>query len=128
MIVDLDDIRVMYVKADGGLGGAADAFRRLESRLESLTGRKFYGIYQGGEYRACVEARADDEPSRLGLSPWTIPGGRYARRKMVGWQERIPEIGKTFDSMSHDYSPDLARPSVEFYRSSRELILFLPVK
>ena len=46
----------------------------------------------------------------------------------MNWQARIPEIGKTFQIMSQEGERDSSRPSIEFYRSEKELVLFLPMK
>ena len=128
MKVSLDAIEVMCVVAEGGPQGAPAAFAALESRLESIKGRKFYGTFLAGEYRACVAIQAGDDPRALGLATWTIPGGKFERRKLLDWQDRTPEIGATFIAMAKEFDAEESRPSVEFYRSTRELILFLPVK
>jgi hypothetical protein len=128
--VTLPDIEVLYVESATGLAGAAEAFDRLEARLPSLKGRKFYGTFQppAGPYRACVATRPGDDVTALGLETWTIPGGKYSRRKLADWADRLPEIGRTFQRMAEDREPDPSRPSVEFYRSQKELILLLPVR
>jgi hypothetical protein len=128
MEVSLDPIEVMYVVAEGGPQGAPAAFDVLESRLQNLRGRKFYGTFLRGEYRACVAIQPGDDPRALGLATWTIPGGKFERRKLTDWQDRIPEIGATFISMAREFDAEESRPSVEFYRSTRELVLFLPVR
>lgn len=128
MRVTLDDIDVMCVVADGGPNGGPDAFAALEALLGSPRGRKFYGTYSHGEYRACVAVRPGDDPKSLGLTSWRIPGGDYERRKLLKWQDRLDEIESTFDAMATETEADPSRPSVEFYRSAQELILLLPVK
>lgn len=127
MEVTLDDIEVMYVAAEGGPAGAQQAFDRLESRLKSLKGRRFYGTFHAGEYRACVALQPYDKPAELGLATGVIPGGKYIREKMLNWTHRIPEIGKTFILLSERYPADPTRPSIEYYRSQSELHLFLPL-
>jgi hypothetical protein len=117
----------MYVEAVGGLNGAPAAFRDLEGRLDSLRGRRFYGTLHGERYRVCVIPKDAAEPAALGLATWTIPGGRYARRKLVDWAGQEHRIGEQFDAMAAEHSWDETRPSIEFYRSLRELILYLPV-
>ncbi|SRR6266571_5665368 len=128
--VMLEEAAVMYVESPNGLAGAAAAFDRLEAHLPSLRGRRFYGTFQrpAGPYRACVALVPGDDPTALGLPTWTIPGGKYARRKLPDREKRLPEIGTTFAQMSATCEPDASRPSIEFYRSQRELLLFLPVK
>jgi hypothetical protein len=131
MEVKRDPIRVMYVESTQGPVGAPDAFRALESRLSSLKGRKFYGTFQypDGPYRACVALTEGDDPARLGLDVGEIPGGAYAQAKLSDWPDRIDEIHKVFAELSaaHAGRVDHTRPSVEFYRSQKELVLLLPL-
>jgi len=128
--VVLADVPVMYVESATGLAGASEAFDRLEARLPGLKGRKFYGTFQrpDGPYRACVAIAPGDDPTALGLATWIIPGGAYRRRKLENWESRLPEIGKSFREMGTEGEPDASRPSIEFYRTQKELLLFLPVK
>ena len=123
----LEPVPVMFVVSASGPQGAGEAFDRLEVCLSSLRGRKFYGTMLNGEYRACVALEAQDAPAAMGLQTWIIPGGAYARRKLERWSERIPEIGKTFMAMAAEFPPDPARPNIEFYRSQKELLLFMAV-
>jgi len=127
MLVTLDDVRVMFVVSPSGPQGAGEAFDRLEARLPSLKGRKFYGTLLNGEYRACVALEAQDAPAAMGLETWTIPGGVYARRKLERWSERLPEIGRIFGELAAEYPRDPTRPNIEFYRSQKELLLFMAV-
>lgn len=127
MLVTLDDIKVMFVVSPNGPLGAGKAFDMLEARLPSLKGRKFYGTMLNGEYRACVAIERQDAPASMGLETWTIPGGAYVRRKLEGWSERLPEIGTIFGALAAEYPRDPARPNVEFYRSQKELLLFMAV-
>ncbi|MGD8814710.1 MAG: hypothetical protein PVI78_09570 [Anaerolineales bacterium] len=127
MEVSLDDIPVMFVKAEGGTTGAERAFHKLESGLASLRGRRFYGTYQAGEYRACVALLPNDDPETLGFETWVIPGGNYFREKLTNWSQRIPEIGKRFDAMAARISADFSRPSIEYYRTQSEVHLLLPM-
>ena len=81
----------------------------------------------GTRYRVCVIPKDAAEPAALGLATWTIPGGRYARRKLVDWAAQEHRKGEQFDAMAAEHAWDETRPSIEFYRSLRELILYLPV-
>ena len=127
MLVTLDDVKVMFVVSSNGPQGAGEAFDRLEARLPSLKGRKFYGTMLNGEYRACVAIEPQDVPASMGLETWTIPGGAYVRRKMERWSERLPEIGQVFGALAAEHPRDPARPNIEFYRSQKELLLFMAV-
>jgi hypothetical protein len=128
--LDSDPIEVMCVTATEGLGGVSRVWNMLESRLPSLKKRKFYGTfhYPDGPYRACVAIAPGASPEQMGLERWTIPGGRYARRKLIDWQANTDKIGLTFNEMSEEYTPDRMRPSIEFYRSQKELVLYLPIR
>jgi len=131
-IVTIEDIPVMYVEGEKGtpIGEQApEAFRRLESKLSSLQGRKFYGVvFAGCAYRACVAIAESDDPSSLPFPTWVIPGGRYARRKIQNWEEHIDLIGPAFQSLRQENEIDPDRPDIEFYRSQRELLVMVPVK
>jgi hypothetical protein len=127
--VALDPVEVLFVEAVGGLAGAQEAFATLERGLASLRGRRFYGVYScDGSYRACMARRPEDDPDAMGLESWVIPGGTYARTRLLDWTERLPEIGHAFDAMAAAHEADPARPSIEYYRSGRELVLLLPIR
>ncbi len=61
------------------------------------------------------------------LERWTIPGGKFAAKKLMDWQSKIASIASTFDEMASGRKYDPNRPSIEFYRSESELVLYLPV-
>jgi hypothetical protein len=125
----LDPIGVLSVKAVGGTKGAKGAFDLLESKLPSLKGRRFYGTYNPWteEYRACVVKTQGEDASRIGLEEWTIPGGAYLTRKIDDWPSKMAELPKMFDELAAGQKVDTSRPSLEFYRSDRELVLYLPI-
>lgn len=130
-IRELEDVPVFSVVAIGGLEGIGGAWERLEEPLESLRGRRYYGTYmlEQGEYRACFEALGGD-PEFEGLERWTVPGGRYARRKLVDWREDTGRIGAAFTEMAEHFGEegDEGRPSIEHYRSRREVVLYFPLR
>ena len=129
--VELQTVPVMFVKAEKGPKGAFQAMQRLEKTIGSPKGRKFYGTYQNGEWRANVAIRDGDDPTSLGLERATIPGGKYAKRKITNYDEgRLGEIlPEVFDRLAEEYKErvDPERPSIEFYRSQKELIVMLPI-
>ncbi len=129
MRVMLEDIEVMHVVAEGGVSGARAASGELESRLPDMRGRKFYGATfdPDTDYRACVALRDGDDPEAMGLETWTIPGGAYERKKIENRTELTELIAGKFEEMSTEHPGDATRPSIEFYRSQRETILFWPV-
>jgi hypothetical protein len=130
--VNLDDIPVLRLKADMAGKGPAAAFEQLESRLQTLKGRRFYGTFretpQGEEYFACVTRVDSDDPEVLRLEVGTIPGGWYVRRKLLDWDSKLAELPRLFKELAHSQDVDPIRPSLEFYRSQKELHLLVPVR
>jgi hypothetical protein len=125
-----DEVAVMYTAEVGDLPEAAQAaFRRLESKLDSLRGRRMYGLYfpAAGEYRACTSLLEGDDPDTLGFERGVLPGGAYLKARLRGEPEEIyPRIPIVFAEMLDVAKPDPARPSIEFYRRSDEVELLLP--
>jgi hypothetical protein len=129
--VELDGFPVLRVRPDFEGRGPSEAFGRLEAKLGSLQGRKFYGTFRrtasGAEYYACVAQLPEDDPQKLRVETSRIAGGLYARRKLENWHERVAEIPQIFGEMLARESVDGTRPSLEFYRSQKEVELLLPV-
>ena len=128
--VIVEDIPVMYVQSRSGISGGVEAFGILEGRFKTLKGRKFYGLYHNEVYKACTGVQPADDPKALDLPVASIPGGKYAREKILDWPRHIHLIGPTFDRMMKEVGPryDSGRPFIEFYRSQKELFLFVPIK
>ena len=130
-IVTVQDTTVMYVAGEKGkpiAEQAPQAMRDLEARLTSLTGRKFYGVVLGDEYRACVTVAPNDEAHPLPHPTWIIPGGRYVRRRLLDWESNLHTIGAVFEELRRRPDADPSRPAIEFYRSQKELLLMVPVR
>ena len=132
MDIILSDIPVLCITSPSGVTGSKETFDKLETKLPSLKKRKFYGVLSGtpdnGTYRACVCLLKGDNPKTLGLETWIIPGGKYARAKIVDWEKNLDKIGPTFDELLKHYALDPTRPTIEIYRSEAELFLLLPIK
>jgi hypothetical protein len=130
-IVKIEPIPVMYVAGRKGASFAEQApaaFVKLEAKLPCLKGKKFYGAISGNEYRACVAIDHNSDASPLPCPTWTIPGGRYVRRKIRNWEENLHLIGQIFEELSERPDFDSSRPCIEYYRSQKELLLMAPVK
>jgi len=131
--VERQEVVVLRVLADWKGGGPAEAMHRLESKLPSLKGRRFYGAFrllpEGEEYFACVEKTEGDDPFAMELDQGTIPGGLFVRRKVFDWEKVIAEgkLGSIFEAMVGHYHVDRTRPDIEYYRSMSELHLLVPV-
>lgn len=104
------------------------AMQEIEEAV-GLRGRKYYGaFFDDGEYRVCVQLRDGDDPQALGLEVGSLPGGRYARERLVGEPPEVYQrIGPTFERLSHRHDRDLSRPGIEYYRRSDVIDLLLPV-
>lgn len=133
-IIIIDDITVAQVKSTSGPAGAALAFNKLEAKMNGLRGRKMYGIFypQLGDYFASVKLDKDF-PDDMGFISGIIPGGKYAKQEIKNWGSKVKEIGSSFEKLKEScrqngYEIDDRRPSIEFYRSQKELFIMLPVK
>jgi hypothetical protein len=130
----LDPFRLVTARSKSFPDGNKEAFLAIESPLDSLRGRKFYGLVYSRadalEYFAALVPASESEEERfveLGFPVREIEGGRWARVKMHGWTSKMDEIGPTFGTMIEKYGIDPARPQMEFYRSLDELHLLLPI-
>jgi len=130
--VELQEIRVLRVKADMKGKGPKAAFDLLESKLPTLKGRKFYGTFQftpdGEDYYACVVRIDTDDPEKMKLETGVVPGGWYARSNLLDWEKNLSKLPSLFEEMARTHDVDPERPSLEFYRSQAEMHLFLPVR
>ncbi len=132
--VERPEVVVLRVRADMRGKGPAEAMSRLEAKLPTRTGRRFYGAFrvlpEGEEYFACVERDPTDEPDRMGLEVGAIPGGLYGRRKLLDWEKLIAtgDLGRHFQEIIRTHDFDASRPEIEFYRSLTELQILVPVR
>ncbi len=107
---------------------------RLEERMESLRGSKMYGLLYPGEppaYYACLRLDGD-QADDLGFDHAEVPGGRYGRKLVRDWENKLSELPGIFDHLRTDlveagFLVDVTRPSLEFYRRSNELLIMVPV-
>ena len=128
-IVDRPDFNVVVSRADAFPSGIKAAWDRLEGKLSSLKGRKFYGlaVCEGSQlaYFAGVEPVSDEEVALLGLPTMMIRGGKYARAKLLDWPNHTDRIGEIFNELLRDFETDPDSPTIEYYRSQSELHLLV---
>ena len=126
----------MRVSADIKGGGPPAAFKLLESRLPTLRGRRFYGVVRASpagieEYHACVEMINVDDPEKMQLEAWVIPGGEYVRRRVMDWEKVVAEgkLPGLFETLFSDHAEEVDphRFALEYYRSREELHILVPV-
>ena len=134
-IVEQPALRLITAKSKCFREGNREAMRPIESRLDSLNGRRFYGlVYESTdrmEYFAGLVPHDVEEEQRfvqLGFTMMEVGGGVCARVKLLDWSSTIDQIGPTFGAMIREYGMDTSRPQMEFYRSMTELHLLLPMK
>ena len=126
--VDRDEVRVLFVSAADQIDDIRRAWSELEAAVGSLRGRKFFGTFDPvtEEYRACV--RVDADLDELALEQWTIPGGRYARRRLRGEPPAVyNEIEPAVQALAAHFVADKTRPVIEFYRRVDEIDVLLPI-
>jgi hypothetical protein len=132
--VEREDTPVMFVGAEADpqvvSGAAQRAFSELESRLGSLRGRRFFGLFNPAlsQYLACVQLKDGDDADALGLQQTVIPGGAYLRATITGQPPGVyAQIGPAFEELEKHQPPDATRPLIEFYRRHNEIDLLVPV-
>lgn len=132
--VERNDTPVMFVAAEADprtvSGAAQRAFGELESRLGTLRGRRFFGVFdpKSSEYLACVQTKDGEDAHALGLGQTVIPGGAYLRTTITGQPPAVyAQIGPTFEELEKQKRPDSNRPLIEFYRRHNEIDLLVPV-
>lgn len=130
-IVEIPDLRLAACRADAFPSGIKDAWDRLEARMTSLKGRRFYGVTtcEGNElvYYAAVHVDSDDEAAALGLPVLHVKGGKCARVKLMDWPSHVDEIGAIFDELMRNFPMATNAPTLEYYRSQSELHLLVPL-
>ena len=128
-IVDRPDVNLVVCRADAFPSGIKAAWDKLETKLSSLKGRKFYGltVYEGSQlaYFAGLEPVSDEEVALLGLPTMMIRGGKYARAKLLDWPNHTDRIGEIFNELLRDFETDPDSPTIEYYRSQSELHLLV---
>jgi hypothetical protein len=133
-VTNLHELAFTYVEAIDGFAGAGAAFDQLEGRMDTLRGRRMYGVVYPGDpvrYLACLlldDENADD----LGFERTTVPGGQYAYTLVRDWGPRISELPVIVSQLESEIeisglAVDPDRPWLEFYRRIDELLIMLPV-
>ncbi len=133
-LLTLPELRLITALSESFPDGNRAAFEAIESRLDTLHGRKFYALVyaskDGMEYHAGLVPADETEEKQfeeLGFTIKRVPKGSWARVKLMDWQSKTNEIGPTIGKMIGTYGIDPSRPQMEFYRSSTELHLFVPL-
>lgn len=129
-MVERDETDVMFKRVADEQAAITRGWSEVESAVGPLRGRRFFGVFDElkHEYLVCVERREGDDPGTLGLEAGTLPGGRYARRRLRGEPPAVyAEIAPAFEQLARRPDRDGTRPGIEFYRSRDVIDLLLPV-
>jgi len=129
-VVEMPEIHLVVCKADEFPKGIQASWDKLESKLSSLKGRKFYGLsYEEANdmvYYAGVVPLNDAEVASLGFPQKVIAGGRYARAKLMDWSKHLDEIPAIFKKLMSEFKMGDG-PAIEYYHSQYELYLLIPI-
>ena len=133
-IVEQQPLRLVTAKATVFPDDTSEAFKALEAPLDTLRGRKFYGLAfraeHGIDYYAGLVPADEMEERRfveLGFSVIDVEGGPCARMKIKDWRTKTEQFAPVFQSMAEQHGVDSSRPEMEFYRSLAEVHLLSPV-
>jgi hypothetical protein len=127
--VQRDPTAVLFLRAPDEVERFAPLWTTIEE-LVGLRGRRFYGAFYLGahEYHVCVQTKAGDDASALGLESGVLPGGGFLRWRLRGEAPAIYErIGPTFQTLRTLGEVDPDRPGIEFYRAHGEIDCLLPI-
>lgn len=132
IFVEREPLEVFRYPADMTGAGPKPAFDVLLAVLPRPGARGIYGTFRlregPPEYYACATRLPSDPKEVEDLERGVIPGGLYVRRIFLGdWRTMIVDIPGHFERMVEEYHHDLTRPSIECYRGTTELQLYLPV-
>lgn len=133
------DEKLMCLKSPEGIRTVSRTFDRLESKLHSLKGRRFFGLSKEEEgeevYFACTRIEPEDDPEKLGFQRLAIEKGKYDRELFSDWEKKwdgqnIEGLPELFQAMHTRNSGNIdgKRFTVEYYRSQRELYVMLPIR
>lgn len=118
----------MFTRVADEVEAIGQGISQVEDAVGSLRGRKCYGAFADGEYRACVQMREGDDPAAIGLEVGELPGGRYARVRLKGEPPDLYDlIGPTFERLAERPDRDPTRPGIEFYKRHDVIDLLLPI-
>ena len=130
--ITLMDIHVGVCRAHKIPGGIKPAFATIQSKLTQGEKRQIFGLTycaeEEPEFFAAVEVYNRNDLTRLDLPKMVIPGGAYVRALFPDTRPNPTRINTAFRELEQRFEFDFWRPKIEFYRESRKLHLYLPVK
>lgn len=126
-IARTEDTLVIIEEASDFGKGIGEAFVRLAEKLNTQgQKRECYGIVtkkqEGMTYYAAFTELYSSEAEQKSLPTFLIPKGNYQSIRIDHWNEKILQIGPTFDQILKSGKVDTLSPCVEYYRTEQELI------
>jgi hypothetical protein len=121
------DIELIYeVATDFGQDIAQSYVRLAEKTGHSGEKRDCYGLVlktgKGMEYRGAFTQLCSNEGLEKQIPVFTIPSGKYYSILIENWNQKLLEIGPTFDQILQSGKVDTMSPCIEYYRTESELI------
>jgi len=121
------DVDVMYEIAVDFGQDIAQSFVRLADKIQN-DGKKrdCYGIVLKAngamQYRAAFNELYEGEAESLGIPSFQIEKGKYWAIKIEQWNQKLLEIGPTFDQILKSGKVDTNSPCIEYYHTESDLI------
>ncbi len=122
-----NDINLIYEVAQDFGQDIAQTFVRLAEKIgHSGEKRDCYGLIfkeeKGMEYRGAFTMINPNEGIDKNIPVFTIPSGKYYSILIENWNQKILEIGPTFDQILKTRKVDTLCPCIEFYQTNKNLI------
>lgn len=119
-------ISILYEIAEDFGQDIAQAFVRLAEKAQNNgQQRACYGIIlkenNTMQYRAGFNELFEGEGESLGISTFLIPKGQYCSIHIENWNQKLLEIGPTFDQILKSGKVDTSSPCIEYYQTEKDL-------
>lgn len=112
--------------------GVKEGFNALTEKLPQADQRLCYGIFQHGpkgiHYQAAYTVLDSDEEEQYECTTFTLEKGDYLCVSLYEWYKKIPSIGASFTELFKDPRVDPKSPSIEFYKTGKDLVCMVKVK
>lgn len=121
------DVQLIYeIATDFGQDIAQTYVRLAEKIGHSGEKRDCYGIIEksenGMEYKGAFTMINPNEGKEKNIPIFIIPAGKYYSILIENWNQKILEIGSTFDQILKSGKVDTLSPCIEYYQTNKNLI------
>jgi hypothetical protein len=122
-----NDIELMVEKSNDFGQDIAQSFVRLAEKIgHQNEKRDCYGLITKSEmktiYYAGFTQVNPNEAKDKNIETMNLPKGNYQSILIENWNQKLLEIGPTFDQILKSGKVDTMSPCIEFYKSESELI------